>query len=88
MTSGAIGTEHLWAGGSAAENMARRHDAAHHPAADRHDHARAHGERAARTEAVRRKSGIPIPERLWDELRALAEANGVELPQTLSALAK
>jgi LDH2 family malate/lactate/ureidoglycolate dehydrogenase len=52
------------------------------------DEIRLPGERAARTEAVRRKSGIPIPERLWDELRALAEANGVELPQTLSALAK
>jgi ureidoglycolate dehydrogenase (NAD+) len=44
------------------------------------------GERATRTEAVRRKSGIPIPEKLWDELRAVAEANGVGLPQTLSAL--
>jgi ureidoglycolate dehydrogenase (NAD+) len=38
------------------------------------------GERAGRTEQARRKSGIPIPRKLWDELAALAEANAVKLP--------
>jgi LDH2 family malate/lactate/ureidoglycolate dehydrogenase len=47
------------------------------------DEVRLPGERAARTEAVRRKSGIPIPEKLWDELRAVAEANEISLPQRL-----
>jgi len=42
------------------------------------------GERAARTEAVRRKSGIPIPGKLWEELRAMAEANALQLPSSLS----
>jgi len=42
------------------------------------------GERAARTEAVRRKSGIPIPRKLWEELRAMAEANALQLPSSLS----
>jgi ureidoglycolate dehydrogenase (NAD+) len=42
------------------------------------------GERAARTEAVRRKSGIPIPGKLWEELRAMAEANALQLPSALS----
>jgi ureidoglycolate dehydrogenase (NAD+) len=52
------------------------------------DEIRLPGERASRTEAVRRESGIPIPGKLWVELRAMAEANGVELPQTLSASPK
>ena len=30
------------------------------------------GERSGRTEAVRRKSGIPIPKKLWDELSEIA----------------
>jgi ureidoglycolate dehydrogenase (NAD+) len=47
------------------------------------DEVRLPGERAARTEAARRKSGIPIPGKLWDELRALAEANEVSLPARL-----
>ena len=34
------------------------------------DEIRLPGERAARTEAARRKSGIPIPGKLWEELRA------------------
>jgi ureidoglycolate dehydrogenase (NAD+) len=49
------------------------------------DEIRLPGERAARTEAVRRKSGIPIPGKLWEELRAMAEANAVELPRILAA---
>ena len=52
------------------------------------DEIRLPGERAACTEAVRRKSGIPIPGKLWEELRAMAEANAVELPRVLSAPAK
>ncbi len=38
------------------------------------------GERSARTEAARREGGIPIPAKLWDELRSVAEACGVKLP--------
>lgn len=38
------------------------------------------GERSARTEASRRKSGIPIPARLWRELEAIATARAVEMP--------
>jgi ureidoglycolate dehydrogenase (NAD+) len=49
------------------------------------DEIRLPGERAARTEAVRRKSGIPIPGKLWDELRAMAEANAVEMPKPFPA---
>jgi ureidoglycolate dehydrogenase (NAD+) len=49
------------------------------------DEIRLPGERAARTEATRRKSGIPIPSKLWDELSAMAEANAVRMPQALSA---
>jgi LDH2 family malate/lactate/ureidoglycolate dehydrogenase len=43
------------------------------------------GERSARTEAERRKSGIPIPRALWSELEGIATANAIELPATLSA---
>jgi ureidoglycolate dehydrogenase (NAD+) len=35
------------------------------------------GERGSRTEAARRKSGIPIPKKLWEELRGIAKAHGV-----------
>jgi ureidoglycolate dehydrogenase (NAD+) len=52
------------------------------------DEIRLPGERAARTQAERRKSGIPIPGKLWDELRALAAANALQLPQVLSSPAK
>src|SRR5262245_62167438 len=52
------------------------------------DEIRLPGARAARTEAVRRKYGIPIPGKLWEELRAMAEANAVELPRVLSGPAK
>ena len=34
------------------------------------------GERGNRTEAARRKSGIPIPAKLWEELAAIAKAAG------------
>ena len=49
------------------------------------DEIRLPGERAARTEAVRRKSGIPIPGKLWEELRAMAKANAIEMPSVLAA---
>jgi ureidoglycolate dehydrogenase (NAD+) len=52
------------------------------------DEIRLPGERAARTEAARRKSGIPIPGKLWEELRVMAEANRVEMPRVLTAPAK
>lgn len=42
------------------------------------------GERSARTEALRRKSGIPIPDKLWAELEAIAEALQVALPERSS----
>ncbi|MDR3420524.1 MAG: Ldh family oxidoreductase [Xanthobacteraceae bacterium] len=41
------------------------------------------GERAARTEAARRKSGIPIPAKLWAELEAVAQANAIKPPAVL-----
>jgi ureidoglycolate dehydrogenase (NAD+) len=34
------------------------------------------GERGNRTEAARRKTGIPIPAKLWEELAAMAKAEG------------
>ena len=49
------------------------------------DEIRLPGERAARTEIARLKSGIPIPGKLWEELRAMAEANALELPRALLA---
>jgi LDH2 family malate/lactate/ureidoglycolate dehydrogenase len=39
------------------------------------------GERGSRTEAARRKTGIPIPAKLWDELAAMAKADGVRMPE-------
>lgn len=45
------------------------------------------GERSARTEATRRKSGIPIPTKLWAELEAIAKADRVKMPTPLSASA-
>jgi ureidoglycolate dehydrogenase (NAD+) len=45
------------------------------------------GERSGRTEATRRKSGIPIPAKLWDELATIAAAHAIKLP-LLSAPAK
>jgi ureidoglycolate dehydrogenase (NAD+) len=38
------------------------------------------GERGSRTEAARRKTGIPIPPKLWEELAAMAKAEGVRMP--------
>jgi LDH2 family malate/lactate/ureidoglycolate dehydrogenase len=38
------------------------------------------GERSSRTEAARRKSGIPIPAKLWEELEGIAETNAVKMP--------
>jgi len=46
------------------------------------------GERSGRTEAKRRKSGIPIPAKLWEELEAVAETNAVKMPVPLSSPAK
>jgi LDH2 family malate/lactate/ureidoglycolate dehydrogenase len=43
------------------------------------------GERSQRTEAKRRKSGIPIPATLWLELGKIAKAHAIELPAELSA---
>jgi LDH2 family malate/lactate/ureidoglycolate dehydrogenase len=42
------------------------------------------GERSARTEAARRKSGIPVPAKLWEELDAIAKANSIAMPAPLS----
>jgi ureidoglycolate dehydrogenase (NAD+) len=38
------------------------------------------GERSNRTEVARKKSGIPIPAKLWAELERIAAANGVQMP--------
>ena len=38
------------------------------------------GERGNRIETVRRKSGIPIPAKLWEELAAVAKETGVKMP--------
>jgi len=38
------------------------------------------GERGSRTETIRRKSGIPIPAKLWEELAAVAKETGVKMP--------
>jgi ureidoglycolate dehydrogenase (NAD+) len=38
------------------------------------------GERSARTEAQRRKSGIPIPPKLWTELEGIAKAKAITMP--------
>jgi len=38
------------------------------------------GERAGRSEARRRKSGIPIPPKLWGELEGIAAALAVKMP--------
>ncbi len=41
------------------------------------------GERSGRTEAVRRKSGIPIPAKLWGDLEAIARSYAIKMPATL-----
>ena len=39
------------------------------------------GERASRTEVQRRKSGIPISGKLWDELEAIARSRSIRMPE-------
>jgi ureidoglycolate dehydrogenase (NAD+) len=46
------------------------------------------GERSGRTEAVRRKSGIPIPVTLWGELEAIAKAHAIKPPALFSSPVK
>jgi ureidoglycolate dehydrogenase (NAD+) len=48
------------------------------------DEIRLPGERAERTEAARRKSGIPIPGKLWKELAAIARENAITPPPAAS----
>jgi LDH2 family malate/lactate/ureidoglycolate dehydrogenase len=43
------------------------------------------GERSARTEALRRKSGIPIPPKLWEELEGIAKALAIKMPAVVSS---
>jgi ureidoglycolate dehydrogenase (NAD+) len=46
------------------------------------------GERSGRTEAARRKSGIPVPAKLWEELETIAKAHKIEMPALFSAPAQ
>ncbi len=46
------------------------------------------GERSGRTEAARRKSGIPIPAKLWEELEEIAKTRAIKMPALLSAAAE
>jgi len=46
------------------------------------------GERAARTEAKRRKSGIPIPRKVWEELAEIVAAHAIAPLTPLAAPAK
>jgi len=41
------------------------------------------GERSQRTEARRRKNGIPIPAKLWEELTGIANKFSIKMPATL-----
>jgi ureidoglycolate dehydrogenase (NAD+) len=43
------------------------------------------GERSQRTELRRRKNGIPIPAKLWEELEGIGKKYSVKLPALLSA---
>jgi ureidoglycolate dehydrogenase (NAD+) len=43
------------------------------------------GERSQRTEARRRKNGIPIPAKLWAELEKIGKQHNVKLPAILPA---
>jgi LDH2 family malate/lactate/ureidoglycolate dehydrogenase len=43
------------------------------------------GERSQRTEARRRKTGIPIPAKLWEELEGIAKKFSVKLPAQIFA---
>jgi ureidoglycolate dehydrogenase (NAD+) len=49
------------------------------------DEIRLPGERAERTEASRRTSGIPIPAKLWEELGEVARINAIKMPESLSS---
>jgi len=42
------------------------------------------GERSGRTEAARRKSGIPILGKLWQELEGIAKSNAIKMPKVTS----
>jgi ureidoglycolate dehydrogenase (NAD+) len=46
------------------------------------------GERSNRTEAARRKNGIPIPASLWAELQGIAKTQNIGMPAELSTPAK
>jgi ureidoglycolate dehydrogenase (NAD+) len=46
------------------------------------------GERSGRTEILRRKSGIPIAPKLWEELEAIAKKDAVKMPALFSSPAK
>jgi ureidoglycolate dehydrogenase (NAD+) len=43
------------------------------------------GERSNRTEIARRKSGIPIPPKLWEELEGVAKAAVIKMPALFSS---
>ena len=43
------------------------------------------GERSQRTEARRRKSGIPIPAKLWEELEGIGKEYSVKMPLSATA---
>ena len=43
------------------------------------------GERSQRTEARRRKNGIPIPAKLWAELETIGKKHNVKMPAAVSA---
>jgi ureidoglycolate dehydrogenase (NAD+) len=43
------------------------------------------GERSTRIEVLRRKSGIPIAPKLWEELEAIARKQSIKMPALLSA---
>ncbi len=43
------------------------------------------GERSGRTEVQRRKSGIPVPGKLWEELEALTKPQSIRMPERLPA---
>ncbi|MGH7246563.1 MAG: Ldh family oxidoreductase [Pseudomonadota bacterium] len=46
------------------------------------------GERSKRTEDLRKKFGIPLPRKLWEELQAIASAHAIRMPAQLSASAR
>jgi LDH2 family malate/lactate/ureidoglycolate dehydrogenase len=43
------------------------------------------GERSQRTEAKRRKIGIPIPGKLWEELEGIAKKHAIKMPALTSS---